>query len=262
MRTTRYKPLFSVSSSYQLTGIDVSTEGIEVVAMPLSDGRMNDLKLLPQYKNDTATIFYKGTEAPSVNPVTSEPDLEISSDEYFYFGIKMANKEKIARLKFHTTPAKATEIGFPVLYDASIKVLNGPPVVEIRDDVKLILPVFTFTAIAADTGIAADYASLEIRNEQNNLVDLNMDPVKINDKAIDGVSAVPEFAFSVDASQLEPGIYEFKVGNFKKKYFVANRMDTVGEVAVVRVLKNSFLEYKKTLADKTFAQFELLIPPA
>lgn len=262
MKLTRYKPFFSINASYVLPGIGVSTQGISVNAVDISDAKMYDLKLKPKYKENTATVFYEGTETPPGVPLTSEPAFEIVTDEYFYFGVNLSDKEKIKKLKFYSAPAVEKEIGFPLLYDASVKVLNGPAVLSPREDVKVVLPLFTFTALAADTGITAGYASLEIRDEKNVIADLGILPVQLNDKKIDGLTAKPAFAFSVDASRLEAGIYTFKVGNFSKKYFIANKIDVSNVVSLVRVLKNNFLQYKKSLADKTFTLFELQIPSA
>ncbi|MEO6539849.1 MAG: hypothetical protein ABIN74_02615 [Ferruginibacter sp.] len=262
MKITRYKPFFSVRASYVLTGIGVSTQGISVYAVETSQAKMSDLKLKAQYKQNAVTVFYEGTETPPVLPVTSEPDLEISTPEKFYFGVSLADQLKIKRLKFHSTPAKQIEIGFPLLYDASINILAGPATVSAREDVKIISPLFTFTAPVAGTGITADHASLVIRDEANVLVNLDIPPVKVNDKTIDGPGAIPEFAFSVDASKLEAGIYEFKVGTYTRKFFLTGNIDTTGMVCLVRVIKNNFLLYKKALADKTFEKFELQIQAA
>src|SRR5450432_4182599 len=99
MKITRYKPLFSVSVSYTLAGFGVSTDGITVNAIDASDAKMIDLKLKPQYQQNIATVFYEGTETPADLPVTSEPALEIITDEFFYFGIGLSDKEKIKGLK-------------------------------------------------------------------------------------------------------------------------------------------------------------------
>jgi hypothetical protein len=262
MKIIRYKPFFSVSTSYVLTGIGVSTQGISVHAIEASEAKMNNLKLKAQYKQNEVTVFYQGTETPPVLPLTSEPDLQINTPEKFYFGVCLTDKLKIKRLKFHSAPAKEIEIGFPLLYEASINVLAGPTTVSVREDVKIISPVFTFTALVADTGIAAEYASLEIRDENNVLVRLNIPPVKVNDKSIDGPAAIPEFSFSVDASKLQAGIYEFKVGTYSKKFFLKGSIDTTDMVCLVCVIKNDFLLFKKTLADKTFEKFELQIQAA
>lgn len=262
MGLMHYKPLFVVSASYELTGIGVSTNGISVNGVRISNTKMTDLKLKPIYKENVATVFYAGIDMPLAAPVTCDPVLEIGTDEYFYFSIGFSEKEKIAGLKFHTSPAIANAIGFPLLYDASINVLGDPATLTAREDVKVCLGIFTFTAAVADTGINAGFASIEVRNEQNALVDLGIQPVMANDKSIDGINAIPEFSFSVDASKLETGIYEFKVGNFKKKYFLANQIDLSDMVSLIRVLKNNFLEYKKNISDKTFALFELQIPAA
>ena len=261
MRITRYKPLFSVNALYQLDGFSPSTEGMTISGLSVTELRMKDLKLLSRYIDNSVTVYYEGTETPAVDPLTSEPDLEITDKEYFYFGVDLSGKERLNGLIIHSTPAKAVEIGFPVLYDASIKIADGPAVLEIREDVKVMTPLFTFSVTVADSGIAADYASMEIKDESNALVDLKMKPVEVNDKAIDEGSAVPEFAFSVDASSLQAGIYQFKVGNVSKKYFIANGMNVQNRVALIRVMKNNFMEYKKELDDLDFAAFELMLQP-
>jgi hypothetical protein len=94
------------------------------------------------------------------------------------------------------------------------------------------------------------------------LVRLNIPAVKVNDKSIDGPAAIPEFSFSVDASKLQAGIYEFKVGTYSKKFFLKGSIDTTDMVCLVCVIKNDFLLFKKTLADKTFEKFELQIQAA
>lgn len=260
MVITRYKPLFSVTVSYELALLGVLTEGVTVEAVTGRIDRMKDLKLRPQHKKNTVTVFYEGIEKPINAPVTSEPVLAIDSEQYFYFLVGMANKERIKGLKFHATDAEAKQIGFPVLYDASIDAANGPATVTRRADIKIVSPVFTWTVLASDAGITATTASLEIRNEKNILINLNIPHAKLNDKALDGPGAQPEFAFTVDASSLDPGIYEFKTGAFSRKLFLANQMDITRSVCLVRVLKNNFLEYKKNLNDNSFAQFDLLIP--
>lgn len=262
MIVTRYKPLFGISASYELTGLGVQTQGIAVNGIGVSETRLLDCKLKPQYKDNTATIFYEGVETPPVAPLTCEPSLEISTDEYFYFGIDIAGKEKLNKLKIHSSAEVAAAIGFPVLYDAKISIADGPATITAKEDVKVMLPVFTFRAVVADTGITADYANLEVTDEAGGPVDMDMQPVKANDKAIDGVDAIPEFAFSVDASALAAGIYTFTVGGFSKKYFIANGMDVAKLTGLVRVLKNEFLEYRKDLSDKDYALFELQLPAA
>ena len=262
MNIIRYKPIFSVSAAYTLPGIGLSTEDIQVNAVTISENKMVDLKLKAQYKQNLATVFYEGIETPAIVPVTSVPVLEITAEEYFYFGIRLFEKERIKQLRFHSTPAKARETGFPVLYNAFVNAVGAAPTITIMEDIKVVLPVLTFVALAADTGISARFAALEIRNEKNALVKLDIPPVEINDKKMDGAAAVPEFAFSVDASSLEAGIYEFKVGNFKKNFFLANKIDLSEMVGLVRVLKNNFLDYKKILADKTFVQFNIQVPAA
>jgi len=260
MIVTRYKPFFSVSVTYKLATFNVSAEGVTVKAMDKSEAKMRDLKLKAICYKNTATVYYEGIETPADLPLTSEPSLEISTKEYFYFGVDLAGKDKLKGLQFHSTPAFAKATGFPLLYDAEVS--GGTGVLTIREDIKVVAPIFTFTVIAADAGITSRYATLEIRNENNVLQDLEMQPLALNDKSIEGGSAVPEFAFSVDASKLEAGIYEFKAGSFTKKYFIASNIDVFNMVALVRVLKNNFLTYKKSLADKTFAKFELQIPSA
>jgi len=260
MIVTRYKPLFSVSATYKLATFNVSAEGVSVKAVAKSEAKMSNLKLKPIYNKNTATVYYEGIETPANLPVTSEPSLEITTTEYFYFGVDLAGKEKLKGLKFHSSAAIAKATGFPLLYDAEVS--GGTGVLTIREDIKVVAPIFTFTVIAADAGITGSHATLEIRNESNVLQYLDMKPAALNDKSIEGGSAVPEFAFSVDASKLEAGIYEFKAGSFTKKYFIASNIDVSGMVALIRVLKNNFLTYKKVLADKTFAKFELQIPSA
>lgn len=245
-----------------MPGIGVSTSGLKWNGLPLSENKMAGLKLKPRYRENEVTVFYEGTELPPGLPVSSEPTIQINSDEYFYFGFDLSEKEKIKQLKFHSTPAKARATGFPVLYNAAVATLGGAPAVTALEDVKVVLPVFTFLALASDTGITSRFAQLEIRDEKNVPVDLGIKPVEINDKAIEGAAAIPEFAFSIDASSLEAGIYSFKVGNVIKQFFIANGMDISNIVGLVRVLKNNFLEYKKNLADKTFAQFNLQVPAA
>lgn len=262
MIVTRYKPLFSFAVSYELAGIGITTNGVTVDASSFTLDAMTDFKLKPQFKSNIVTVFFEGKETPANAPVTCEPYIVIDKDEYFYISINFSDKERIKGLKFHSTSAIAKEIGFPVLYNALIPVLAGAATVSIREDVKIIAPMFTFTVTKAQAAITSAYATLEIRDEKNVLVDLNIPPVALNDKSIDGVSAVPEFAFSVDASALQPGIYVFKVGSFQKKFFIASQMDITNAVSVVRILKNNFLEYKKSLADNSFAKFQLLIPKA
>jgi hypothetical protein len=263
MVVTRYKPLFSFTASYELAGLGVLTEGIQLETSEVSYQRMRDKKLLAHSKDNTVTVFYEGIEKPSVNPLTSEPVIEIDDEEYFYFKLEISGKGKLKGLKFHTTADRARENGFPVLYDALIAVNGGPAQVTTRDDIKVVSPVFTFAVENLPlNGIAGDHATLEIRDEKNQLADLGISPAKLNDKAIDGVDAKPEFSFSIDASQLEAGIYEFKVGNFRKKFFIAPGINLDGAVSVIRVLKNDFLPYKKDLADNSFADFRLLIPKA
>ena len=87
-------------------------------------------------------------------------------------------------------------------------------------------------------------------------------PASLNDKSIDGVAAVPEYVFSVDASSLKPGVYNFKAGSFQKKFFITVDIDISDTVSLIRVLKNSFLGYNKNLADNGFAMFQLDIPQA
>lgn len=260
MVVTRYKPLFSLTATYELPAIGITAEGLIVEDLGQSSSTMIDLKLRPQYKNNTATVFYEGYEKPVNAPTTCEPSLIIDSDKYFYFSLTLSSKEKIKLLKLHSSTAIAKEIGFPLLYDAFVPVLNGAATVTAREDVKIISPLFTLAVPAIDTGVASEYATLEIRDEKNVLVDLKIEPVKVNDKSIDGLAAVPEFAFSVDASSVEAGVYEFKIGNFKKKYFLAVNMDISKTVSIIRVLKNNFLEYKKNLNDNGYAKFSLLIP--
>ena len=257
MVITRYKALFSVAVSYELAATGVSSDGLILSAMSPSDDALYNFKLKPQYKENTATIYFEGTETPAGAPVTSEPTITIDTDQYFYFGLSFSNKEKIKGLKFHSTDDVAKSIGYPVLYDALIAVSGGPATITAREDVKVINPVFTFNVTKADSGLTADYASLEIRDEKNSLVNLNIQPVRGND-----AGGVAQFTFTVDASSLQPGIYECKVGGFTKKFLLTGSMDITDTVSLIRVLKNNFLEYKKNLSDNSFAQFALQIPKA
>lgn len=260
MVVIRYKPLFSLSVSYELASLGILTDGISISAAGESAGRMNDFRLKPQYKKNSVTIYYEGIEKPAGVPVTSEPLSPVSTDQYFYFLVDLSGRERIRGLQFHASAAEAKATGFPVLYDAAISVLNGPPVITRRSEIKVVSPVFTWTVVAADTGIAANTAVLELRDEDNAVVDLEIPPAKLNDKSVDGAGAIPEFSFTVDASRLQPGIYEFKTGTFTKKLFIATRMDITQCIALVRVLKNEFLGYKTNLADNSFTRFDLMIP--
>ncbi len=259
MIVSRYKPFFTLTASYDFAGIGVNAEGLTIQGMYQTENLMGDLKLKPQYKKNTATIFYEGVEKPVAAPTTCEPLAEINSDTYFFFSINLSDKQKIKGIKFHSSPAVAKEIGFPVLYDAFVD-NTSTEIITAREDVIVMSPVFTLTAPASQTGITAEFALLEIRNEKNVLIDLKIPPVKLNDKAIDGAGAVPEFAFSVDASTLQPGVYEFKIGNFKKKFFLTTGMNISNNVSLIRVLKNNFLVYNKNLATSAHATFSLLIP--
>jgi len=257
MVITRYKALFSVAVSYELAATGVSSDGLMLAAMSPSEDAMYNFKLKPQYKENTAIIYFEGTETPVGAPVTSEPTITIDTDQYFYFGLSFSNKEKIKGLKFHSTDDVAKSIGYPVLFDALIAVSGGPATITAREDVKVINPVFTFNVTKADSGLTADDASLEIRDEKTNLVNLNIQPVRVND-----AGGVAQFTFTVDASSLQPGIYECKVGSFTKKFLLTGSMDITDTVSLIRVLKNNFLEYKKNLSDNSFAQFALQIPKA
>jgi len=262
MNTTRYKQFFSVSATYELADFGITNEGMTVYAMPVSESKMADLGLKPRSIKNTATIYYEGYEKPAEAPLTSEPYQEITTDEYFYFGVRLKNNEQIKAIKFHSSDDAARLVGFPVLYDAVVEVLNDPGVLTAREDVKIILPVFTLTVKAADANLDAAYATVAITDENNDPVNINVAPAALNDKSIEGVDAVPEYAFSIDASTLEPGIYKFTVGDFSKQYFLANRMIIDGEVSIIRVLKNNLLDYKKDLSVNDFVKFDLLIPKA
>lgn len=262
MNVVRYKPFFSVAVSYELAATGISAEGITVNTTNDTDDKLKNLKLKVQQKKNIATVYYEGQEKPVAAPALCEPLLTIDTEQYFYFSVRFADKEKINGLKFHSSAAVAKETGFPVLYDAAIPSLNGTAAIIVREDVKVASPVFTFTVTAAQTGLTSAYAALEIRDEKNVLVDLKIPPAAINTKSIDGPGAVPEFAFSIDASSLQPGVYELKAGAFKKKFFFPGPMNIQNAVSVIRVVKNNFLEYKKNLNDSSFAKFSLLIPKA
>jgi hypothetical protein len=262
MVVTRYKPLFSVTASYELQGLGVLVDDLYILPLQDSVEKMNGLSLLSNAKKNSATVFYEGLEKPQPVPLTCEPLFLISSDEYFYFTIQLRNQKNIRGLKFHSTAAIAKEIGFPILYDAQIPALNAPTQLNAREDVKFMPPVFTFTVPLPLSGIVSEFAFLEIRNEKNILVKLPVPEAALNRKTVDGPGAIPEFSFTVDASSLETGIYEFKAGNYKKKYFISPGVELTGATGLIRVLKNNFLEYKKNLADPSFAKFILQIPKA
>jgi hypothetical protein len=264
MTTTRYKPLFSLSVEYDTTPESLATEGIQVEPATISYTHMQNLRLKAKTAGNTCTIYFEGTEDPVINPVSSIPTLTIETDTCFYFTVSLRDKNRINEFKFHSDEAAAAAAGFPLLYDAAVTAAGNPPTLTLtaREDVRVMNPVFTFIADLPQSGIAGEYGSLEIRDEDNNLLDLGIAPVKRNDKESDGPGAVPEFAFSVDASSLQAGVYELKAGNFKKNYFFATPMNLSDAVLIVRVLKNELLEYKTSLADNSFAQFELLIPKA
>lgn len=262
MNTTRYKQLFSVSATYELADFGITNEGVTVYTMPVSESKMTDLGLKPISIKNTTTVYYEGYEKPEVSPLTSEPYHEITTDEYFYFGVSLKNNEQLKLIKFHSSDDAARAVGFPVLYDAVVEVPNDPGVLTAREDVKIMLPVFTLKVIAADANIDAAYATVTITDENNDPVNIEVAPAPLNDKSIDGGDAVPEYSFSIDASTLETGIYTFKVGDFSKQYFLANKMIIDGEVSIIRVLKNSLLDYKKDLSVNDFVKFDLLIPKA
>lgn len=262
MRLTRYKPLFGISVSYELEGLGVQTQAVALYACLQSLQKMQDRKLKPRYGTNTVTVDYEGREIPAEAPVTCEPLVNIESDEFFYFSLKFLDKSAIGGLQFHSTPELAVATGFPLLYDAQVDSPGGTATVTVRDDIKVMLPLFTFTVTAADAGITTGYASLEVKDENENVVELGLQPVPLNDKSIDGVDAVPEFAFSVDASALQPGIYSFSVGNFTRRYFLAGQLNISDSTGLIRVLKNSNLEYEKAISSKQYALFELLIPAA
>ncbi len=259
MIVTRYKPLFSFAASYELSNTVITADGLILSAPLFSLNTMTDFKLKPQFKDNTATVYFEGKETPANAPVSSTPAIVISTEEYFYFTISFSDKERIKRLKFHSTEAIAKEIGFHVFYKALIPTNAAMPAVTIQEDVKVIAPVFTLTVSQAQAGFTSAYAALEITDEQNNLVSLNVNPAALASNITTGFNG---YMFSIDASALLPGIYNFKAGNYEKKFFIAPNIDISDSVLLVRVLKNSFLEYKTSLADNSFAAFELLIPKA
>ncbi len=263
MVLTRYKPLFSFAASYELADASVSTDGLTVTAAGNSLAAMYGFRLKPLIDNsNTATVFFEGMGTPAAAPVTCQPVVAIDGNQYFYLLVNFSDKEKINNLKFHSSPAVEKEIGFPVLYDALIPAVASPAGVSVREDVKIISPVFTYTVTKAQSGLNTNYASLEIRDENNAVVNLMVLPAPLNDKSIDGPGAVPEYAFSVDASALQPGVYKFTAGAWQKLFFIATDMDITNAVTVIRVLKNNFLGYNTSLTDYSCAQFELRIPKA
>lgn len=259
MIVTRYKPLFSFAASYELADIGVTTDGLNVSAPVFSLNAMTDFKLKPKFEDNIATVYFEGRETPTDVPVNTVPAITISTDAYFYFSLTFSDKEKIKGLKFHSTEAIAKEIGFPVFYNALIPTNAAMPAVTIQEDLKVVAPVFTLNVPQTQAGFASAYAALEIKNEKNVPVDLNIDLAPLINNTI---TAFTGYVFSIDASALSPGIYNFKVGNYQKKFFIANNIDISDSVSLVRVLKNSFLEYKTSLEDVSLAEFELLIPKA
>jgi len=262
MVVTRYKPLFSVTARYELATIGITDEGVKVEPFSFSNSVMNDLKLISKSQKNAATVFYEGIETPAAAPTQCEPLLTIDEEQYFYFQLKLADKEKIKGLKFHSSAAVAKNIGFPILYNAAIASSNGPAVITAAEDVKFCLPMFSLIVTKSETGSTSEYAALEIKDEKNNTVDLKISPVKLSDKLSTEAEGDRKFIFSVDASSLAPGVYSFKSGSFTKKFFIPTAMDVSNAVSVIRVLKNNFLDYKKNLADTSFAKFDLLIPKA
>lgn len=264
MKITRYKKLFTVSAVYQRrrnnNSIEETSDGVSLYPASNSTNEMFDAMLRPRFLNNLTEVYYEGIESPALNPNSSTPKLVIDTNKYFYFLLNISGKEKLKALKFHSTPALATENGFPVLYDAKIATAGTQPQVTILDDIKVCSPVFTFTVTQAQCGLASQAAMLNITDEANTPVGLNVAPAALNNKAIDGISAVPEYAFSIDASKLLDGIYTFKVGSYSKKFFITSNIEAQGAISLIRVLKNSFLEYKTSLADSSFAKFELKIP--
>lgn len=256
MIITRYKPLFSFSAFYE-AGSSVTGDDISITSPVSSLSAMDDFKLKPQFKDNAVTVFFEGRETPPDAPVNSVPAFSINTDEYFYFIISISGKEKIKSLKFHPNDEIAKEIGFPVIYNGSIPGNAMPPSVSLMDDVKVVAPVFTFPVTQVQSGLNAVYASLEIKDEENNLVNLNMQPVALS---IDPATATPQYVFNVDASSLIAGIYNLKTGNYNKKFFIANGMDIANATSLVRILKNSFLGYNTNLADNSYAAFELVVP--
>ena len=220
---------------------------------------MTDFKLKPKFEDNIVTVYFEGRETPTDVPVNTVPAITISTDAYFYFSLTFSDKEKIKGLKFHSTDLIAKEIGFPVFYNALIPTNAAMPEVTIQEDVKVITPVFTLNVPQIQAGISTEYAKLEIRDETNILIDLNIDAAPLVGNSINEFTG---YSFSVDASSLLPGIYNFKAGSYQKKFFIAGNIDISDSVSLVRVLKNSFLEYKTSLADVSLAEFELLIPKA
>lgn len=262
MPVTRYKPLFSVSVTYELASIGITSEGVKVEPMSLSDSVMNDLRLKSKTQKNTAIVFYEGIETPADAPTQCEPLVPIDTEQAFYFRVTLTDKEKIKGLKFHSSAAVEKNLGFPILFNAVITALNGPAVITAVEDVAFMSPLFSFSVKKSEAGSTVEYAPIEIRNEKNQPVDLKIAPVKLSDKLATEVEGDRKFNFSIDARSLAPGVYSFKVGNFIKKFFIPTAMDISNAVSVIRVVKNNFLDYKKNLADSSFAKFELLIPKA
>jgi hypothetical protein len=256
MIITRYKPLFSFAAFYE-AGDTVTAEDLSINAPQNSMDTMKNFKLLPRFRDNAVTVFFEGRETPADTPVSTIPAFTINTDEYFYFSISISGKEKIQSLKFHPNDNIAKETGFPVMYHGAIPGSATPPAVNLLDDVKIVPAMFTFIVTQAQSALSADYAFLEIKDEKNNTVNLSMPPAALS---VDPVTATPQYVFSVDASRLMAGIYQLKTGNYSRKFFIAKGMEIANTTALVRVLKNSFLGYNTSLADNSFAAFELVVP--
>jgi len=253
---TRYKPFFSISVSYDLAGIGITAEGVSVNVAPESQVRMAGFRLRPRLAGNAAIIFYEGTEQPQAAPTSSEPLVTIATDEAFYFPVRFGDKQKLKKLKFHSTAAIAKTTGFPLLYNATVK-LDGTSEITLLEDVKITTGVFTHRVNKTDTGLSTDFAELDITDEKNAAVDLN---IPGSPQVEEGPEGIQQFSFSVDASALDAGIYKLKVGNLTRTYFVANGMDLTDTVFIIRVLKNAPFAYRKSLADATYQQFNLVVP--
>lgn len=266
MKITRYKKLFVLSAVYQRkrnnNSVEETSDGVALYPSFITNKDFLGHRLKPKILGNLIEVYFEGTEFPQAAPSISKPLIELNTNKYYYFILQFSGKEKLNRLKFHSTPSLAKENGFPVLYDAQIKGAGQQPTITLCDNIKIVPPIFTFTVSKSAYADNTTHGILKITDEADKIIDLGIMPVMLNNKAADGINAVPEYSFSIDASSLQPGIYNFTAGSVSKKYFIASEIETGGVVSLIRILKNNFLEYKTSLADNSFAKFELKIPLA
>lgn len=258
MNFITYKPLFSITATYEIAGLGVLSEGIEVTGTTVSNRWMLHNRMRPKYDGNAVLVFYEGIEY-STNPSISVPVVEVSSLHYIYFKLRLSNKERLQKLQVHADSTAAKIIGYPVLFDAAIKQNNGTPTVTRRDDVEVVSTSFSFIVEANAAALNTNYASLEVKDEDKKLVPTQILPAPLNDNIYNSPQPVAGYAFTIDPLKFEPGIYELKAGKLKKKIFITGDINTNDAIGVVRVHKNNFLKYNTNLPDKSHAEFKLQI---